>query len=69
MEGKVEGSIEVTGKRGRRSKQLMDLMQTIGYWKLTEGALDDTLWRIRFGIGCELRMGLLNGTNQWLGVT
>jgi hypothetical protein len=51
-EGKIEGRIEVTGKRGRRRKQLMDdLKEKRGYWKLKEEALDRTLWRTRFGIG------------------
>jgi hypothetical protein len=61
MEGKAEGRIEVTGTRGRRSKQLLDLKQTTGYWKLKEGAVDDTLWRTHFGICC----GLPNGATEW----
>jgi hypothetical protein len=52
-EGKIEGSIEVTGRRGRRRKQLLDdLEETRGYWKLKEEAQDRTLWRTRFGRGC-----------------
>jgi hypothetical protein len=48
-EGKIEGRIEVTGRRGRRPKQLLDdLTETRGYWILKE-ALNLTLWRIRFG--------------------
>ena len=40
-------SIEVTERRGRRRKQLLDgLKGRIGYWKLEE-ALDRTLWRTR----------------------
>jgi hypothetical protein len=36
-EGKMEGRVEVTGRRGRRSKQLLDeLQEKIGYWKLKE---------------------------------
>jgi len=50
MDGKVEGRIEVTGTRGRRSKQLPDIKQTIGYWKVKEGAADGT----HFGRGCGL---------------
>ena len=47
-EGKMGGRIEVTGRRGRRRKQLMDyLKKKRGYWKLKEKALDRTLWRIR----------------------
>jgi len=36
----------VTGRRGRRSKHLLDdLEEKWGYWKLNEEALDRTLWR------------------------
>ena len=52
IEGKIQGRIEVTGRRGRRSKQLLDdLKEKRGYWKLKEEALDRTLWRICFGRG------------------
>jgi hypothetical protein len=50
IEGKLEGRIEMTGRRGRRRKQLLDdLKETRGYWALKEEALDRTLWRTRFG--------------------
>jgi len=40
----------VTGRRGRRRKQLLDgLRGTRGYGKLEEKALYRTLWRNRFG--------------------
>jgi hypothetical protein len=49
-EGKIEGRIEKTETRGRRRKKLLDdLKEKSGYWKLTEEALDLTLWRTRFG--------------------
>jgi hypothetical protein len=52
IEGKLEGRIEVMGRRGRRRKQLLDdLKEKRRYWKLKEEALDRTLWRIRFGRG------------------
>jgi hypothetical protein len=52
IEGKLEGRIEVTRRRGRRGKQLLaDLKATRGYWKLKEEALDRTTWRTRFGRG------------------
>jgi hypothetical protein len=52
IEGKLEGRIEMTGRRGRRRKQLLvDLKQKKRYWKLKEEALDRTLWRTRFGRG------------------
>jgi hypothetical protein len=42
----------MTGRRGRRRKQLLDILkETRGYWKLEEEALDRTLWRTRFGRG------------------
>jgi hypothetical protein len=50
IEGKLEGMIEMTGRRGRRRKQLLDdLKEKRRYWKLEEEALDRTLWRTRFG--------------------
>jgi hypothetical protein len=55
IEGKLEGRIKVTGRRGRRCKQLLDdLKEKRRYWKLKEEALDRTLWRTRFGRGYEL---------------
>jgi hypothetical protein len=51
-EGKLEGRIEMTGRRGRRRKQLLDdLKEKKSYRKLKEEALDRTLWRTRFGRG------------------
>jgi hypothetical protein len=51
-EGKIEGRTEVTIRRGRRRKQLLnDLKETTRYCKLKEEALDRTLWRTRFGRG------------------
>jgi hypothetical protein len=52
IEGKLEGRIEMTGRRGRRRKRLLDdLKEKKRYWKLKEEALDRTLWRTRFGRG------------------
>jgi hypothetical protein len=55
IDGKLEGRIEMTGRRGRRRKQLLDdFMEKRRYWKLKEEVLDRTLWRTRFGIGYGL---------------
>jgi hypothetical protein len=44
IEGKLEGRIEMTGRCGRRRKQLLDdLKEKRRYWKLEEEALDRTL--------------------------
>jgi hypothetical protein len=52
IEGKVEGKVEVTGREGRRFKQLLDgLKEKRGYWELKGEAVDRTVWRIRFGSG------------------
>jgi len=49
---KIEGRIEVTGRRGRKSKELLDdLKEKRGYCKLKEEALDRTLWRTCCGGG------------------
>jgi hypothetical protein len=46
-EGKIEGRTELTGRRGRRSKQLMNVVKgKERYCKLKEEALDGSLWRI-----------------------
>jgi hypothetical protein len=54
IEGKLEGRIEMTGRRGRRHKHLLDdLKEKKRCWKLKEEALDRTLWRTRFGRSYE----------------
>jgi len=43
---------EVTGRRGRRRRKLMDnSKERRGYSHLKEEALDRTMWRARFGRG------------------
>ena len=55
IEGKVKGGIEVTGRRGRRRRKLLDdLKDRRGYCHLKEEALDRTVWRHRFGGGFGL---------------
>jgi len=55
VEGKIEGGIEVTGRRGRKRKQLLeDFREKRGYWKLKEEALD----RNTGELGSEEAMGL-----------
>jgi len=50
MEENIDGRMEVTGKRGRRCKQLLDdLKGSRGYWKLKRGALDRTMRGTLFG--------------------
>jgi hypothetical protein len=47
-----EGGIEVTGRRGRRRRKLLDEpKERRGYSHLKEGALERTVWRARFGRG------------------
>jgi hypothetical protein len=54
IEGKIKGGIEVTERRGRRRRKLLDdLKERRGYSHLKEEALDRTLWRARFGRGFE----------------
>jgi hypothetical protein len=44
--------IEVTGKQGRRRRELLDdLKERKGYSHLKEEALDCCMWRARFGRG------------------
>ena len=54
-EGKIKELIEVTRRRGRRRKKLLDdLKDRRGYCQLKEEALDRTVWRNRFGRGLDL---------------
>jgi hypothetical protein len=52
IEGKINGEIVVTSRRGRRRRKLLDdLKNRRGYCHLKEEALDRTMWRARFGRG------------------
>jgi len=52
IEGKIKGGMEVTGRRGRRRRKLLnDLEERRGYSHLKEEALDRTMWRASFGRG------------------
>jgi len=54
IEGKIQRGIEVTRRKGRRRKKLLDdLKERRGYSHLKEEALDRTMWRDRFGRGFE----------------
>jgi hypothetical protein len=53
IEGKIKGRIEVTRRRGRRRKKLLDdIGDRRGYSQLKEEALDRIKWRNSFGRGC-----------------
>jgi hypothetical protein len=53
IEGKIKGQIEVTRRRGRRRKKLLDdFWDRRDYSHLKEEALDRIKWRNRFGRGC-----------------
>jgi hypothetical protein len=52
IEGRIKEGIEVTGRRGRRLRKLLDdLKERRGYSHLKEKTLDRTMWRVRFGRG------------------
>ena len=52
IEGKIQGGIEVTERRWRRRRKLLDdLKERRGYSHLKEEALGRTMWRTRFGRG------------------
>jgi hypothetical protein len=45
IEGKVDGKLEVRGRRGGELKQLLDdLKETRGYCELKEETVDHTVW-------------------------
>ena len=51
-EGKIKGQIEVTRRRGRRRKKLLDVLKDRrGYCQLKVETLDRTMWRNHFGRG------------------
>ena len=50
IEGKIKGEMEVTRRRGRRRKKLLDdLKDRREYPYLKEEAVDRSMWRNRFG--------------------
>jgi len=50
IEGKIKGGIEVTRRRGRRRRKLLDdLKESRRYSHLKEDALDRTMWTARLG--------------------
>ena len=65
-EGKIKGGIEVTGRRGRRHRNVLDdLKERRGYSHLNEEALDRTMWRARFGRGFG---PVVKRTTKWMNV-
>ena len=52
IEGTIKGRIEMTGRRGRRRRNLLnDLKERSRYSRLKEEALDRIMWRAGFGRG------------------
>ena len=52
IRGKIKGEMEVTRRRGRRRKKLLDdLKERRGYSHFKEEPLDRIMWRNRFGGG------------------
>ena len=54
IEGKVKGGIEVTVRRGRKRRKLLDDLKEKRDFHLKEEDLDSTMWRARFGRGFGL---------------
>jgi hypothetical protein len=54
IEGKIKGGIEVTGRRGKRRRKLLDdLKETRGHSHLNEDILHRTMWRAPLGRSFE----------------
>ena len=52
IEGKIKGGIEVTGRRERKRRKLLDdLKERRGYSHLKQEGLDRTMWGAQFGRG------------------
>ena len=55
IEGKIKGEMEVTKRRGRRRRKLLDdLKDRRGYSHLKEVVLDRTMWRNRLEEALDL---------------
>jgi len=55
IEGKIEGRIKVTGRRGRRPKNLLvDFQEKREYAKLKEETLDRPVWKSRWKEAMDL---------------
>jgi hypothetical protein len=55
IEGKIKGGLEVTGRRGRRHRKILnDLIERSGYSHLKEELLDRSMWTAHFGRGFGL---------------
>jgi hypothetical protein len=57
-QGKIKGAIEVTGRRGRRCRKLLDdIKERRGYSHLKLEVLDRNIWRASFerGFGPAVR--------------
>ena len=66
IKGKVEVLVEVTGRQGRRSKQLLeDFNKARGRWKLKAETIDRAVWIIRFARGYE---HVVRQTTEWVNV-
>jgi hypothetical protein len=64
IEGKIEGRVEVTGRRERRRRVLLDdLKETRGYCKFKDETLDRTLWRTRSWRGY---WPVVRQTTEWM---
>jgi alpha-tubulin suppressor-like RCC1 family protein len=56
--------MEVTGRQGRRCKQLQyDVKETRGCWKVNEEALGRTVWRTGYGKGYGF---VVRQTAEWM---
>ena len=66
IEGKIKGEMDVTRRRGRRRKKLLDdLKDRRGYSHLKEEALDRTMWRNLLEEALDLSSDrLLNNNNN-----
>jgi hypothetical protein len=61
LKGRQKGGIEVTGRRGRRRRKLLDDQKKRGYCHLREVAVDRTMLRGGFGRGCSVPRSFFTG--------
>jgi hypothetical protein len=67
IEGNIKRGIEVTGRRGRRRRNLLDdLKERRGCYYLKEETMDRTMWTARFGRGFGPVVRQTAKWNEWL---
>jgi hypothetical protein len=63
IEGEIKRCIEVTGRRRRRRRKLLDVLKEMRGYSYQEEALSRTMWRAHFGSGFG---PVVRQTTKWM---